>query len=222
MFSNAKVIEAKPTAKKKAEKREVVIDGMEQLASLDALIKTLQGMKAIAEEDVKSQMSDEFRRLGAATKTRPDSFRGIEGDASASCELRIRSSASKLSDEEIELLSTHNIPVEEVVDTIETYVINPEYLADAALMGKVEVALKKVKDIPEDFIMLQKGKKKTVVASTALDVLFSTKKGDDLAALMPMLSVLAVKPTLKNDDIKTVLAVVQKMLVPTEETEEAA
>lgn len=211
MFANAKTLKTSAKAKK-SDKEEIMIEGLEAVASLDAVIKSLTALKATMDADVKEAMLAHFVTSGAALKRRPDNFRGIENNASASCELRARSSASKLSDSEIELLTTNNIPTEVVVDTVETFVINPEYLSDAKVMASIEKALKKVKDIPEDLFLKQEGKSKTIVSDGAMAALFSSGDNDKISDLLSVVSVLAIKPKLENDDLNAAFAIAKAFI----------
>ncbi|RYD46472.1 MAG: hypothetical protein EOP83_29620, partial [Verrucomicrobiaceae bacterium] len=112
MFSTAKKIAA-PKASKKDTKAKIDIDGLANLAALDAVIKALTALKVTMEADVKSAVGAEFIQAGCALKKRPENFVGVdaaetaEGDdtfgATASCELRIRSTNSPLSEDEQKL-----------------------------------------------------------------------------------------------------------------------
>jgi hypothetical protein len=210
MFSTAKKIAA-PKAPKKDTKAQVAIDGLATLASIDAVMKSLAALKATVESDVKSAMAVEFVTTGCAIKKRPENFRGTDEGASASCELRIRSSASALSEDEQKLYAEAGIGTKTVVSTIETYVINPEYKDNGDLLALVEKKLKGIKGIPEDFIMFQEGVSKTVAADDALDVLF-TLPAEKARDLLPIVGTLAVKPKLDTDDVAEAFKVVGALL----------
>ncbi len=214
MFDNAKTVKtgAKPKATKV--RAEQVIEGIEAVASLDAVIKSLKAVKDTKDAEVKESMMAYFVQTGVSLKARPENFRGVEGTASASCELRQRATTSPLSESEIELLTEKNIPVEVVTDTVETFVINPDYLNDPKVMGAIEAALKKAKGIPEDLFLKQEGKSKTVVAEGAIDKLFATYDEDSCADLLPLISVPAIKPKLDDDDLAAAFALAQKLITP--------
>jgi len=222
MFDNAKTV--KTGTKAKATKEFINIPGLLVSAGLDVVIKSLTALKKSKDAEIKETMMGLFAAKGVETGKRPESFRGQDGAAEASCELRIRSSASALTEDEITLLASKNIPTETVVDTVETFVINPEYLADAKIMGAIEKALKGVKGIPEDLFLKQEGKSKTVVGEGAFDALFSAKgiTVEEALDLLPLISVPAIKPTLKDDDLGTAFDIARKMLVPTKEKTKAA
>ena len=155
-FANAKTV-SKPAKKEKPTKVKHELKGLLQLAAIKNAIDTLTTLKSTYDQDVKKQMLTHFIASGSASGLKPENFDGSEGVASASCELRKRSTASVLSAEDKTLLEDYKIPVEETKSEIETFIFNPAYLNDAALMKKVEAALNKIKDIPEDFIMKQEG-----------------------------------------------------------------
>ena len=215
MFGDAKTLKTASAKAKKPATPEIEIDGLEDVAALDAAIKSLTALKKAKEAGVKEgPMTAYFVSTGAAAKARPQNFRGTDGSATASCELRIRSSTSPLTDDEEGLMVAKGLPVEEVVEVAATYVINPAYLEDEVLLGKVEAALKKVSGIPQDFIMRQEGKSKKIVGEKALDELFANHSEAAIADLLPLVGVLAIKPTLADDDIMKAMDIVQRVINP--------
>lgn len=224
MFATAQKVKT-AKAPKKAEKATVPMDSLAQYAALDAVIKALEGMKKVMEADVKGQAQVEFVTKGFAAKKRPENFKGTETfsfeaeegedaltlDASASVELRARSSSSAVTETELPLLQAAGIPVEEVVSVVGTYVINPEYLNDAEIMGKAEAALVAA-GLPADLIQQQDEVKKTVVSSTALEHLFGNYDEQTIQQFLPMVGVIALKPKLGTEDISDAFKVVSQLL----------
>ncbi len=195
-FATAPVL-AKPAKKKRDDRIEVAIKRLEDLAAVQATIKSLKAMEETMMDDVKDQITEWFLTNGCATQEQPDNFRGIDGDATASCELRKRSSASALSDDEQAILAEHNIPMETATEVEETFVINPAYLTDSKLMEKVAKALNGVKGIPDDFIMQQPGRKKVIIGEAAVGAAF--KKPINIARkLLSIVAVPAVKTTISG------------------------
>lgn len=211
MFANAKTLKT-ATKSKKAEVETVKLAGLEQLGAIDAVMKALTALRATVEMDVKSGMTAEFIKRGMAKQTRPENFKGEEGIATASCQLKKRSSTSPLSDSEIELLTEAKISVETVDLVAETFVINPAYKDDQVLLGKIEKKLSTIKDLPEDFIMKQAGVSRTIVGETALDEVFAFDSADMIAQFLPMVSSLAIKPTLNEDDVSKAFEIVSKIM----------
>ena len=195
-FDNVKTV--KPATKaKKSEKARVEIAGMHEYAALVAVMKSLEAVKASMEADIKAKMVEQFVTMGCERKARPDNFRGYEGEGEASCELRARSTTSPLSSDEQELLAKHKIPTTTVETVVDTFVINPAYIGDSELMGKVAAKLNQVKDIPQDFIMKQEGVSKTVIGEGALDVMFKLP-AETVEGLLRTVGVLALKPKFEN------------------------
>ena len=223
VFATAPKVAAKPKAKKADTSDRVLIAGLEELASIDAAMKSLKAMKDTVEAEVKMHQKAHFVEAGLAAGKRPANFKGYEGIAVASCELRARSSASPLSEEEQALLEEHGIPVTKVDTTVETFIINPQYLNDSALLEKVGNVIGKIKDLPADFIMKQEAVSKYIVAEDGLDKLFALplEKGNpDLAAanranlvstLIPIVGTLAIKPTI-GDKMKEAMEYVIALL----------
>lgn len=198
IFAQAKVIEAKPAKSKKDDKTEVRIAGLEDYAIICDLVKNLTTIKETVGETVKNEM----RKIFASSKTKPENFRGIDGKASASCEMRKRSSTSPLTPEEVELLSRNSIPFDTVAVTEERYVINPAYMNDQKLLEKISEALSKVKGLPDDFIMLQKGTEKSIVSDRTIEKVFECGLGE---SLIDTVAVLAIKPKMDNVDVSSAL-----------------
>ena len=209
-FTTAKPVQvAKP---KKNEPQRVEIADMEKLAALDSVIKSLTALKTTFEADVKAAMANRFVTDGCAKKGRPENFRGIEGVAEASCELRARSSASSLSNDEQTLLSRNSIPMTKIESVAETFVVNPAYAGDSELLGKVAAKLNSIKGIPEDFIQTQAGVSRTVIAEGAMDAIFQhgTMNAHELLSIV---ATLAIKPKMNEDG--AAYRIVREMLEPT-------
>jgi len=193
MFSNAKTIGSKPTATVKKTKDEVAMDGVKDLALLQALIKNATAMAETMEADLKARGFEEF--MGKKGSTRPSSFVGVEGPATCSVEMRKRGTNSKLSDDEVAVLRAAGIEPFEQVVTQELFAINPKYAEDAAMLGKVEKALAKI--VPEDFIVKQEGVSKFVVSDEMLDEAF--KKAGTENTVLSIMTTMALKPKLSAE-----------------------
>lgn len=210
MFANAKAAtsETKP-AKKKSDKVEVDILGINDIATIDLVIAAMTAVRENLEEAVKTQMHNQFVIDGEKIGRRPNSFRGIDGDASASCELRKRSTRSVLSPEEQALLESNNIPYETIVDVPEAYIINPAYASDTDLLEKVSKVLEGVAGLPADFIQFQPKVERKVASDASMDAIFKNKVADDL---MNVVGTLSLKPTTENTDLEAALEYVKVLL----------
>jgi len=197
LFASAQKIEPK-ASKAKAKKAEVRIDGLAELASIAAVVESLSSLKETFEAQVKSRMTEYFVEVGTATGERPDNFYGFDDAATASCELRRRSSASGLTDAEVDLLVRVGIPTEQIEDRPDTFIINPVYKEDAALMDRVGKVLGGIKDIPEDFIQHQVSRKKTIVNDQSLSALFKLD-ANQIRELISVVGTLAVKPKIDEE-----------------------
>ena len=214
MFDNAKTVNT-GTKKKAADKKASnQIAGIKAVASLDIVIKALTALKKTKDAEVKDEMATLFIAAGIEAKTRPANFKGVEDNCSASCEMRARASTSPLSEDEIALFTARGIPMETVTDTVESFIINPEYLSDPKVMGAVEAALKKVKGLPEDLFMKQEGKSKVILGEGALEALFAKHDEDTIADMLPITATLAIKPKMDSEDVSEAFAIAQKMLSP--------
>lgn len=213
-FANAeKVATSKKSSKPEVAK--VVVEGLEQAAALDAVIKALTAVRDTKMAEIKTSNVEHWVAEGMKTHKRPENFRGTEGAAEASCELRARAVSSPVKPEEAILLKEHGITMTEVVDTVDTYVINPAYMTNMKVMAAVEEALKSAKGIPADLFQKQDGKSKTVVAATAFDELFDPKKKRtiaDMETLLPIIGSPALKMTYDESKLVEAFDVARKVL----------
>lgn len=212
MFSNAKAKTAPKAKKPGKSKPEIAINDLETLASIDAVVKALEALRGTVESSVKGQMHDQFVAAGMDRGSKPDSFRGVEGNASASCEIRKRSTRSVLSSADVELLTKHGVEVEVLEDVAETFVINPDYAGDGELLGKISEALSGIDGLPEDFIQHQAGVTRTVASNKTVDQVFAQKDEQVVRDLMKVVTTLAVKPKLETDDLGKAMEMLNSML----------
>jgi hypothetical protein len=218
-FGTVGVVETAKPAGKKSDMPEIAVQGIYDLAAIDHVMTSLKGVREDMETEIKSAAKDRFIVAGCDTKKKPDNYRGFEKHgtekpASATIELRKRSSASKLSDEEITLCKEWNIATEVVEVTVETFVINPEYLADRKVMGILEKLINdgvKSGKLPANIMLKQTGVKHTILAADALDTLF-TKSKEIVTLGFNLCSSLAVGKTKFPGTIENALAVVGQII----------
>lgn len=213
LFSKAKVV-TKPAKSSKPKKSEVEINGLSDLATVDAMIKSLLAIKETLEADVKDQTLAHFKTQ-VADNGKVENFRGIDNDASASCEFRKRSSVSALTDGDIELLTRFAIPYGVNVSVESCYRINPKYTGDSALLEKISKAITKVKDVPEDFIEFQEEVSKKVVTEETISA--ACRNSQAFSAVASVIGTLALKPKLEVTDPTKLIERVKTLLSPIEE-----
>jgi hypothetical protein len=193
LFSNAKKVPVQAKVSSKSEeKAKIALTGLENYAAIDTVIKGFKSLFETVGSSVKDDMNSIFVGIGKQLKGRPDNFRGIDGKASASCEIRNRASSSPLSPEETKQLKKNGIPFEVVEVKPAAYIINPAYFNDSALLEKVSKALEKVKDLPSDFILKQERETKNIVTDETVDKVFEKGLAE---LLLPVVTVPAIKPT---------------------------
>jgi hypothetical protein len=214
-FENAKPAPAVKKNGKKMDKAEVQIDGLRTVAALDAAAKAIEGLKKGLRGTVDAQILDHFVNASAETKRQPENFRGVEEDASASCELRKRSTRSPLNEVEVKILEENKIPFEEMTDRVETFIINPAYLTDEKLIARVGAVLAKVPGMPVDFIQKQEAVKSSVVSDDSLAAVFA-KPSDKVAELLRIVGVIALKPKLDSTDLPEVMDLIRDLVADAE------
>ena len=143
MFTAAKEKQpAKTTGKGKATKPQFDVESLHQYAALKNAAKQIDTALETLKEEVNEQAFDIF--LNSQSK---DSFQGIEGDTSASLQLRKRTSRSLLTEAEQALLESHDISMKKTEDS--RFYIARDYSDNAELLEKVSAALEGI--VPEDF-----------------------------------------------------------------------
>lgn len=173
MFNKAKTIAPAPKAKLAKQKTEVEIDGIEHLAMIDVLQKTLETVRGTLESEIKAAAAERFFQHIAETGQKPENFTGIEGNGFASIQFRRKSSAYALSEEAVALLRENEIEPHKEVTTPKLFAINPAYAGDEDLLAKVEKALTKI--VPEDFIVCQEEQSKLVATEDTLNMAISKR-----------------------------------------------
>lgn len=221
MFANATILAPVKTAKGKAEKKQIPIDGLLAYAQIGAAIKALEALQASYEPQVKGTAFAEMLMLAGNSK--PESFTGVEGIATGSMEFRKRGTNSPLKEEEQALLQTHGINPHKEVLCQALFAINPKYAADGALLGKVEKALAKI--VPEDFIVQQAEKSKMVVTEANVDEVFAARpklNRDEFEELVKVVITQAVKPKLAETNFDDIMAAIAGLIAKQETTVEEA
>lgn len=139
-------------------KPEIDVNGLRHYAALKNAQKQIEAALETLKADVNGAAIDYF--LNAQRK---DSIQGVEGDTTASLQLRKRTSRSVLSDQEYSVLSDLGIDTDLAADA--RFYINNDYAEDSDLLGKVSAALEGV--VPADF--LKATSPKYVVSGNAVD-----------------------------------------------------
>jgi hypothetical protein len=192
-------------------KDQIEVPGLENYAAIDYLIKALETLKKQkSAEIVDTTLAKYFAEKGALSKLQPDNPEGTEGLGSASCELRKRSSASPLKDEEIALVELAKLPVAEVTK----FSVNEDYIGNDEILERVSKALSKDKEIPADFFT---AKTTVQVTDETLKALF-LKPEAEIEALSKIVGTYALKPKF-DGDFEKAAEFVTKIISPDEDEE---
>lgn len=197
LFSSAATIKAPAPKGRKEAAVEVEMKGMERFAAIKAAIDTLSTLAGVEEAALKGLMADRFIEQGVMKQARPDNFKGIDGAAEGSCQLKVRAASSALSEDEQVLLTRHSVPFEKIVKTQEAFLINPLYTNNMELLAKVEEALEGV-DLPDDFLMKQEEVSIPVVNEESLSVVFK-KDAPEIELLLPVVTTMAIRAKIDGD-----------------------
>jgi hypothetical protein len=184
LFASAKSIAPAAKKGKKDTKQEIGINGLKQLAEMKAVIDNLTTVYGTLEGEVKAQAFALFVNM-----PKIENFRGIEDGASASVELRKRSTRSPLTPEEVALLAEYGITSEKNVITTEMFGVNPKYSSNIDLLGKVSSALNDI--VPSDFFVKQNEVSTQIISEKTHEAALATKNAD----VIRIATVIALKPT---------------------------
>ena len=143
LFEKAKETEVvKPKAKGKAKLRKDIAE-LDMYAAIQAATKALETMAETLKASINEEAMAIFVEKGTA-----ESFQGVDGDTTASIQLRKRSAKSVLSEQERLVLDELGIATEKSNDS--RFYINTKYSEDTDLLGKVSEALSGI--VPDDFL----------------------------------------------------------------------
>jgi len=143
MFAKAKETEVvKPKSKGKAKLRKDIAE-LHTYAAIQYAKKTLETVEATLKLDINEEAMAIFLSKGTA-----ESFQGVDGDTTASIQLRKRSGRSVLSEQERLVLDDLGIATEKSNDS--RFYINTKYSEDTDLLAKVSAALDGI--VPDDFL----------------------------------------------------------------------
>ncbi|KKM93137.1 hypothetical protein LCGC14_1211370 [marine sediment metagenome] len=163
-------------------KPQIDVKELREYAALKYALKTIETVVDEMKNSVNAVALEAF--LLAA---RSESIQGVDGDTTASLQLRKRTSRSALSDFEKETLDDLNIATEKSADS-KVY-INAKYADDDELADKVEEALKGI--VPDDFL-LSTGEK-FVTTSDSLRQAMEIKDMKDRRTVVEMVSTQAAR-----------------------------
>ncbi len=234
MFATAKPINETTKKSKAKSKAEYAVTCFENLTRVKTAVKAIEGLVSSLDAQVKEHGFNIFVAIGRRSGFRPENFRGVEGKAKGSIELRSRGDRSALTDDELAVLTEAAIPTSKVTAVNKMFGINPKYTEDTALLGKIEAALKGI--VPEDLIVIQEERSMNVVSEETISAAFQNlqKKSDAFEAskspadkmafdqavnIVKMITTMATKPT-TSETLAEVMKNVQAMLLPKDEEEE--
>lgn len=216
LFATAQPVTKKPAASaKKSDKDLIEMESLACYAQVDAVLKALEGVKETLSAKLKAEALPMF--VERAKGKKPESFRAVEGDASASMEMRKRTTRSALTPEEVEILEKFGVTTEKMVTTNKLFGINPKYAENMELLTKVSEAIGKI--VPEDFIVVQEEVSTNVVADSTFEDAWRKGATSEIAQIV---GTMAIKPKLEITDIKVLLKSVRAHFLTDEEREQEA
>jgi hypothetical protein len=211
-FAGLNAAPSKPATKKSGAKATVNIEGLKALAALDTMIKALEAAKSLFDTSIKDgPMTDFFVEQGRALKRAPESFTGVEDEATASCQFKAKGSNTTLPDEVAERFDALKVRYETVHDVPATAMINPAHAADEKLAAKLIKFIQKNDEYPADYLVIQEGRSRKVATEDSMVDVFSLAREEDTRELLKMVGTLAIRPKF-NGDHAAAFEIVKKAL----------
>ncbi len=205
IFAAAKEMQQPKPAKRGKGEPAVEIAGVKKLAAVSLAIKAFQALYAVVDAEVKATGMNRFIAKGIETKTAPESFDACEGEGyKANIQLKRKSSASAIPEEERALCAANNITVVKRVSRPACYVFNPAYTNDQKVLTALSKALEKMIEkgtLPDDIIMQQSEESVWVVGDNCIAEVFASGDAAKAAALLPVVTTMATRPTVAQEEI---------------------
>lgn len=194
LFGSA-VVAVKPV-KKNTKATDAVGEDLDILAWTDTVIDNLVGVRELYETKIKLEARKIYIDRGIENGNQPENLSLLSPEQNtASAEFRKRSSASKLTADDIAILEANNIPYETAIVKEEHFYFNPELIADESARAAICEALAKVPSLKgKQILMKQEQEVKYIVADESLNRAFQTIESRSmLEAVMDIVSVQALK-----------------------------
>jgi hypothetical protein len=226
-FANAEVVPTATVAPKgkKAARPEFEVKGLTNLAACRAIIATLKGAEETFKAPIDKRIFDVYVDRAFATKSVPVNFTGIDeiknkdgkttmASASASCEVKKRSTASPLSEDEQKELRNLKIPFTEetVVPAIpERYFIDEELVQDPDVRAAISAALASSPKL-KGLTLIKKqapteAVTKMVVTDESVIAACQLQNRDQMERALKIVVGTAVKTVFEQEDVKIALDV---------------
>lgn len=215
LFTTAKVVVSKATAKKAVETIEC--KELELYAAIDHSIKWLASVLETVKAGIITEIvAPKFVADGTKIEKKPDNFNAEEGKATANIQAKKRASNSAFTDIELEILEEYKVPT---ATSGGQYIINPdhsEWLEKNS--DKLSAALIKA---GAPINLFERLPTKVIAADDSIDFIFKNKfQSDVIAKLLPIVTTFAIKPKFDTADEEAnekALAVISKLLAPEED-----
>jgi len=204
LFGSVAVVTPQKRSTGKKEREEVDLGpDLDYLAALMVCGKAIAETAEQMQNALKHRVLDRFAGTMNQTKKRPESFVGSSGRATASCELRRASSASKLTEETVERLTRLGVPCDRKETVPARLVLNPAIVLDQRVLGIVAETLRNEPRLDGvTVVMKQEAEFYHAVAEDTIEVLASKAQDDNSLELRQLLEKVATvvigKFALKN------------------------
>lgn len=183
------------------------VEGLAELCAINALMDSLEGMKATYEGKVKSFALGIFAQEAMDLDKKPDTFNLNDGDETGQFQLRKRSSTSPLTDAEVAILTGFGIPTAVNIKQEECFKFKQEVLADAAIAQRISDALTADPVLAGmDLIVKQDAIQTTIVADNSIDYACITIEDiNAMLAILKIVGVQALKTKFSSPEIQVAL-----------------
>jgi hypothetical protein len=185
-----------------------------RLSAMKWALKTLAAAVETDETAIKADVRDEYYiAQGLKLRSTPANCKTKVAGHVIGFQMKKRSSASGLTDDEIVLCKDNGIPLTENVTVQPGLMINPEHLNQETLKALSALIAANPDKLPRNLITAQVKVAKTVVTDDALDAVFKLPE-DKIRLLLPIVGVQAITYGAANMTVED-FAEIKEVLFPT-------
>lgn len=189
----------KPSPKSTLDKQDFPVPGLAFIGKARAIMKALKAVCDTKEGVVKTDtLSETFAERGAKVGHRPENYQGRDGTVTGSMQLKDRSSASPLKDEEKDALDQAGISYETFEISPAHFRFNEAYAKPETMEeigNQIDAAREAGFVIPEDLFTYYAAETKALATERTIAAVYETKDKDLIKKLLPIVACIAIGPT---------------------------
>lgn len=207
IFAAASVAAPKVKKTKANTRKSFEVEGLAELSAIQALMGTLEGLKATYEAKVKETSLEIYVGMALETPAKPDAFNLEDGGSTGQFQLRKRSQLSPLNEGEVQILAAYGIPTAQNVKQEECFKFKQDALADPAIAQRISDALTADPVLAGmEIIVKQEAIITNIVADDSIEMACRTiKEKAAMTAVLKIAGVQAIKTQFESAEMQKAL-----------------